>query len=108
MTIVAPEQRLARAFFVLHGKHGDVTRYAQERGVCRQWIYREAAALRQALATAQQAHQELRAQLRQAHQQRAELEKQLAHAVVLDAAKQEELACVGQARGVTLRDCRAL
>ena len=45
MGMVAPEQRIASAFFVLNGKYGDVTRYAQERGVCRQWIYREAAAL---------------------------------------------------------------
>ena len=52
MGMVAPEQRIASAFFVIHGSYGEVTRYAQERGVCRQWIYREAAALRNALATA--------------------------------------------------------
>ena len=66
MGMVAPEQRIASAFFVLHGKYGDVTRYARERGVCRQWIYREAAALRNALATAQQTIAALREQLRQA------------------------------------------
>src|SRR5262249_8702496 len=90
------------------GQYGDVTRYAHERGVCRQWIYREAAALRQALAAAQQEIDELRQQRRQADEQRAELALRLTQAVVLDAQKQEELACVGQARGVTLRDCRAL
>lgn len=108
MAIVAPEQRIASAFFVLHGRYGEVTRYAQERGVCRQWIYREAAALRNALANARHENEELRAQLRQAHQQHTELETRLAKAVVVDAQKQEELACVGQARGVTLRDCREL
>ncbi len=108
MGMVAPEQRIASAFFVRYGKYGDVTRYAQERGVCRQWIYREAAALRNALAAAQQAQEELREQRRQFQQQCAELEARLAQAVVLDAQKQEEVACVGQARGVTLRDCRAL
>jgi len=108
MGIVAPEQRIASAFVVLHGKYGDVTRYAQERGVCRQWIYREAAALRNALAAAQQENEELREQRRQCQQQCAALEARLAQAVVLDAQKQEDLACVGQARGVTLRDCRAL
>ena len=51
MGMVAQEQRIASVFFVLCGKHGDVTRYAQKRGVSRQWIYREAAALRNALAT---------------------------------------------------------
>ena len=42
MGIVAPPQRIASAFTVFFGHHGDVSRYAQERGVCRQWVYREA------------------------------------------------------------------
>lgn len=108
MGMVAAEQRIASAFFVIHGKHGDVSRYAQERGVCRQSIYNEAAALRHALATAQQENEGLRDQLRQGQQLHAELEARLAQAVVLDVQKQAELACVGQARGVTLRDCRDL
>ena len=108
MGMVASEQRIASAFFVLHGKHGDVSRYAQERGVCRQSIYNEAAALRHALTTAQQEIEGLHEQLRQSQQLRAELERRLAQAVVLDAQKQAEVACVGQARGVTLRDSREL
>ena len=108
MGMVAPEQRIASAFFVLFGKYGDVSRYAQERGVCRQWIYREAAALRKALATARQESEGLREQLRQAHEQTTELQACLAQSVVIDAQKQGELACVSQARGVTLRDCREL
>lgn len=108
MGIVGPDPRIASAFFVLYGQYGDVTRHAQQRGVCRQWIYREAAALRQALASAQQENEGLREQLRQAHQLQVTLETRLAQAVVLDAPKQQEVACVGQARGVTLRDCHAL
>src|SRR5277367_1249525 len=108
MGMVAPEQRIASAFFVLFGKYGDVSRYAQERGVCRQWVYREASSLRNALATARQEIDSLREQLRQALQQQTELEARLAKSVVIDAQKQEELACVGQARGVTLRDCHGL
>jgi hypothetical protein len=108
MGMVVPAQRIASAFVVLHGKYGAVTRYAHERGVSRQWIYREAAALRAALATAQQEIDALRQQRRQADEQRAPLETRLAQAVVIDAQKQEELACVGQARGVTLRECREL
>lgn len=108
MGMVVPEQRIASAFWVLHGKYGDVTRYAQERGVSRQWIYREADALRNALASAQQQNQELHAQLQQAHEARAALEARLAQAVVIDPPKQAELACVGQARGITLRDCHEL
>lgn len=94
MGMVAPEQRIASAFFVLHGKYGEVTRYVQERVVSRQWIYRE---------TAQQQIEKLRQQRRQAYQQRAELETRLAQAALLDAQKPEELACVGQACGVSFR-----
>jgi len=108
MGMVVPEQQIASAFFVIHGKYGDVTRYAQQRGVCRQWIYREAGALRNALATTRQENESLRAKLRQSHQQYAALQTRLAQSVVIDAQKQQDLACVGQARGVTLRDCRAL
>jgi hypothetical protein len=108
MGMVAPEQRIASAFFVVFGKYGDVSRYARERGVCRQWIYREAAALRRALASARHDREELSEQLRQAHEQIAELQARLAEAVVINTQKQEELACVAQARGVTLRDCHAL
>lgn len=106
--MLVPEQRIASAFFVLYGKHGDVRRYAQQRGVCRQWIYREATTLRNVLATAHQENHRLRQQLRLAHTQQAELETRLAKSVVLDTQKQQEVACVGQARGVTLRDCREL
>jgi hypothetical protein len=108
MGMVASEQWIASAFFVLYGKYGDVSHYAQERGVCRQWIYREAASLRKALTTARQANEELREQLRQARELQRELEAQLAQSVVINEEKQAEFACVGQARGVTLRDCREL
>ena len=49
MSIVGPQQRLASAFLVQFGKYGDVTGYARERGVCRQWVYREAADVRATL-----------------------------------------------------------
>ena len=56
-------------------------------------------------ATARQENEGLREQLRQARERQAELEARLAQAVVIDAQKQAEVACVGQARGVSLRDC---
>jgi hypothetical protein len=108
MGMVGFQQQIASAFVVLHGQYGDVTRLAQQRGVSRQWIYRQANALEHALATAQQHNDQLRQQLRQAHQLQTQLETRLAQAVVIDAPKQQQLACVGQARGVTLRDCHAL
>lgn len=108
MGMVVPQQRIASAFFVIYGNYGAVTRYAQERGVSRQWIYREADSLRHALATTQQENEGLREQLQQSQQKYAALHARLAQSVVIDTQKQQDVACVGQARGVTLRDCRAL
>ena len=48
--MLPPTQRIASAYFVLFGHYGDVTRHARARGVCRQWLYREAAGLLRELA----------------------------------------------------------
>jgi hypothetical protein len=106
MGMVAPQQPIASAFFVFHGRHGDVSRFAQERGVCRQRVYREATWLQYVLTAQQQELERLRVEVRRSQQQQAELERRLAQAVVIDEDKQAEVASVGQARGVTLRDCR--
>jgi hypothetical protein len=108
MGMVAPQQRIASAFFVIHGQYGDVSRYAQERGVCRQWVYREAGWVRQVLSDGQQELESLRSRVRQLEQRQTELEELLARSVVIDEEKQAELASVAQARGVTLRDCQEL
>lgn len=104
MGMVAPQQRIASAFFVFCGSHGDVSRYARERGVCRQWVYREATWLQVRLADRHELDQ-LRAEVRQLRQRQTELEQRLAVAVVIDEEKQAELASLAQARGVSLRDC---
>ena len=108
MSIVVPPQRIASAYFVTFGHYGDVSRYAQERGVCRQWVYREAGWVQQQLEAAQQQNHQLRQQVQELRQRQAELEKRLAVAVVVDKAKQEEFASVGQAQGVSLATCWAL
>jgi hypothetical protein len=108
MAMVAPQQRIASAQVVLQGRYGDVSRYAQQRGVCRQWVYREAAWVQEVLTPSPEECQRLRTQVRQMQQRQAEVERRLARAVVIDDDKQAEVATVGQARGVTLRDCRAL
>ena len=59
MGMVAPQQRIASAYFVVFGKYGDVSRYAEERGVCRQWVYREANWLQGFLADKPQADRTL-------------------------------------------------
>jgi hypothetical protein len=110
MGMVAPRQRIASAFVVVFGRHGEVSRYARQRGVCRQSVYRESARAVAALEGTPWRQQvaRLRQQLRQSRQRVAELEARLAQAVVLDRDKQAEVACVGQARGVSLPDVYAL
>jgi hypothetical protein len=104
MGMVAPLQRIASAYFVVFGNYGDVSRYAEDRGVCRQYVYREASWLNDLLA--QQVHWQAR--VRELEQRQVEWEQRLAKSVVIDADKQAEVATVGQACGVTLRQCRQL
>jgi tetratricopeptide (TPR) repeat protein len=105
MGMVVPQQRLASAYLVVCGSYGDVSRYAQERGVCRQWVYRESEWVQQRLQETQQEVQLLRQQVQELLRSQADLEKRLAQAVVLDKEKQEEFASVGQAHGVSLPTC---
>ena len=50
MGMVALEQRIASAYVILFGVHGEITRQAQERGLSRQRVYREHAGMVTALA----------------------------------------------------------
>jgi hypothetical protein len=110
MGMVAPEQRIASAFTVLFGRYGDVRRYAEQRGLCRQSVYRESAGVLASLECRrwQQQVAELKEQLRQARERLTELEAQLAQAVVLDRDKQTELTCVAQALGISLPEVHKL
>jgi hypothetical protein len=110
MGMVAPRQRIASAFTVFFGLHGSVSRYAQERGVCRQWVYREANWVANTLEGKEQREEiaRLQARVRELTEDKAALEERLAVAVVLDDEKQAEFASVGQGRGVSLPDCWAL
>lgn len=110
MGMVALVHWVASAFAVFSGPHGAVNRLARERRVSRQCLYREAGRLVRQLDESdwqveKRAWQERVAQLKQ---QNEELQSRLAQAVVLDAAKQAELASVGQARGVSLSTIRGL
>jgi hypothetical protein len=105
MGMVAPQQRIASAYFVVFGHYGDVSRHAQERGVCRQWVYREAEWVQKLLQETQQENHDLRQRIRELMQCQADLEKRLALAVVIDQEKQSEFASVCQAIGVSLPSC---
>jgi hypothetical protein len=102
MGMVAPPQRIASAYFVAFGKYGDVSRYADDRGVCRQWVYREADWLRNSLATSREKIDALVQRVRELEQQKTALEQRLTLSVELDEEKQAQLAAVGQANGVSL------
>jgi hypothetical protein len=102
MGMVAPQRRIASAYFVDFGKYGDVSRYAEERGVCRQWVYREANWLKDSLATSHERIAALEQRVREVELQKAALEQRLALSVVVDEEKQAQLAGVGQANGVSL------
>jgi hypothetical protein len=102
MGMVARPQRIASAYFVVFGNYGDVGRYAQERGVCRQWIYREATSLKDSLATSREKIPALEQRIRELEQQKGALEQRLAMSVVVDEEKQAHVAAVGQANGVSL------
>jgi hypothetical protein len=108
MGMVAPPQQIASAYAVCHGPHGAVSRLADQRGVCRQWLYREAAGVCDLLTHHRAGVARLRAQVRRLQQDNACLQRRLATAVLIDDDQQAELATVGQARGVPLADCRAL
>jgi hypothetical protein len=110
MGMVAPGRRIGSAFFVACGRYGDVTRFAQEQGISRQWVYREARQVTLALegTPPRQESERLETENAALRRQVAELRQRLAVAVVLDEEKQAEVACVGQACGVTLPQCRTL
>jgi hypothetical protein len=110
MAIVATAPRIASAAVVLARRYGGVTRHARQRGVCRQRVYREADWVRDRLddQALRQERDRLRQRVRHLEQRLAQAERQLAQAVVLDKDKQAEFAGVGQARGLSLPDLRAL
>jgi hypothetical protein len=103
-------QRIACAAATLFGRYGAVTRIAQEHGLCRQSVYRQADALRDDLdaATHRQEALRLRQQLEQALRRCDDLQRRLDDAVLLDRDRQAEFATTAQATGVSLPVSRRL
>ena len=110
LCILSVPQHVASAAAVLCGRYGDVTRRAQQRGVFRQTLYREAHAVARALdpQPAHAAQEDWRQRLAQAQAELTRLKQQLAQATVLDDDKQSAFASTAQALGVSLRATRAL
>src|SRR5258708_38259601 len=97
--MVASQQRIASAYFVVFGNYGDVSRYAQERGVCRQWVYREAEWVQEHLQETQQENHRLRQRVRELIQCQSDLEERLALAGGVGKGKKEEVGRVGRGNG---------
>jgi hypothetical protein len=110
MGMVAINRRIGSAFFVVCGRYGDVSQFAQEQGISRQYVYREAKRVTASIegTICRQRITELEAEAAKWRQQAEELQHRLAMAVVIDPEKQAEFATVGQASGVTLPQCRTL
>ncbi|MBI3412360.1 MAG: hypothetical protein HY040_28910 [Planctomycetes bacterium] len=110
MGMVANRRGIGSAFFVSFGQYGDVSRFAQEQGISRQWVYREAQQVVLPLqgTKARQHIERLERENAQLQERVAQLQERLARAVVLDDDKQTEFASVGQACGVTLPQCHTL
>jgi hypothetical protein len=113
MDMVLSRQRIASAFRVTQRIRGGVTGYAQERGVSRQRIYREASWVQRRLSPQGVAETEaLRQKVidleRQIADFEGERERRHGQTVVVDADKQAEFVSVGQALGVSLPHARTL
>src|SRR5881409_3574358 len=108
MGMVALRRGIGSAFVVTWGQYGEVSQFAREQGVSRQWVYREAKQVAVALEGTQTRQQieRLEAEVSQWRQQVTQ--QQISQAVVLDDEKQTEFACVAQACGVTLPQCHTL
>jgi hypothetical protein len=110
VTTLSLLDRLACASAVLFGRYGDVTRLAQQHGLCRQAVYRQTDAVREDLdgLTHRQDILGLHEQLDQLQARCDDLQRRLEQAVTIDPDKQAEFATTAQAEGVSLPLARRL
>jgi hypothetical protein len=103
-------RRLANAFTVLFGAHGDVTRQAQLRGQSRQALYRDAEAVVASVEGEQTRArlEELEARLADQATRLEQLEARLQQAVEIPPDVQAAFASIAQAEGVSLPVARRL
>jgi hypothetical protein len=103
-------RRISRAFAVLCGQYGDITRMAKDREQSRQSLYREARQVAEAVdgAVARARIEDLQRRLAERQAEVEALEERLKHAVEVTPDKQHEFATVAQAEGVSLGVARRL
>jgi hypothetical protein len=110
MCIVPPLDRLASASAVFLGQHGDITHHAEQRGVSRQRLYRQADSVLRDLHGQQQQQEvaDLRQQIADLQARLEQLQTAQRHAVVVTADLQAQFAATAQAEGVSLPVTRRL
>jgi hypothetical protein len=108
MGMVALQQRIASTYVVIFGGYGDVSRHADERGVCRQLVYQEAHKLQRFLEEKPQQLDHLHRRIAELEELVAELRQRLAVSVEVDEDMQAQLAAVAQANGASLPCLREL
>jgi hypothetical protein len=103
-------QRIASAFAVLCGRHGDVTEMAHDRAQSRRSLYREAGHVVDAVdgAAARARIEDLQRRLAEREAENQALHERLKHAVAITPETQDEFATVAQAEGVRLSVARRL
>jgi hypothetical protein len=101
---------IASAAAVLFGRYGAVSQLAQQRGICRQAIYREAEHVLEAVRATEHmpAQQQLQQRIAELEARLAALQSPLRQAVLLGADQVAEFASTGQALGVPLSAARVL
>jgi len=110
MVSIPPELRIANAAAVLDGPHGDVTRRAQQQGLSRQALYRDAERLLRVLQEPDPSPQleRLRDPIDAFRRHLTELQAQLDTAVLIDDDRLAAFASTAQAEGVSLPVARRL
>jgi hypothetical protein len=108
--MVALRRWIGSAFVVTWGGYGQVSQFAIEHGISRQYVYREARQVAAVLegTQARQQLEGLQSEVDALREHVAQLHERLALAVVLDDEKQTEFACAAQGCGVTLSQCQVL
>ena len=110
MSTLTPQLRIANTAAVLDGPYGAVTRQAQEAGLSRQTLYRDAPKVLRALdgSDTQQRLQILQDEIDRLRSERDTLRRQGHQAVLLDADRIAAFASTAQAEGVSLPVARRL
>lgn len=99
---------IRNAASVFCGRRGAVSEQAEAEGCSRQTVYEHAAKVEERLAERDRELADRRAEIAQFKTERDELQKRLEQSTVIDQEALQRFAVVGQAMGISLRQCEEL